>query len=118
VQVDVGVERCVFAGVADSNDEFAGIDDPFVGRLIPIAEGARVERERDVPGFAGSETDFGEALQLALGAIDLRGRVGDVELATSAPATLPVLVTSKLTETVEPEAAVAGASSFENLKVV
>ncbi len=80
MQIDVGVERRVFAGVADTKNEFAGIDDPFASGSVPIAEGARVERERDVPGFAGSETDFGKALQFALGAIDLRGGVGDVEL--------------------------------------
>jgi len=77
---DFGVERRVFAGVADTKDEFAGIDDPLLGWLIPVAEGARVERERDVAGFAGSETDFGESLQLALGAVNLRGWIGDVEL--------------------------------------
>src|SRR5580704_2193103 len=80
MQVDVGVERRVFAGVADAKNELAGIDDPFVGRLVPVTEGARVEIERDVLGFAGSETDFGEALQLALRAVDLSGGVGDVEL--------------------------------------
>ena len=35
VQVDVGVQRRVFAGVADTKDEFAGIDGPFVRRLRP-----------------------------------------------------------------------------------
>ena len=51
-----------------------------MSRLVPVAEGAGIERERDVPGFAGSETDLDEALQLAFGAIGLRGGVGDVEL--------------------------------------
>ncbi len=43
VQRQVGVERRVFAGVADADDELAGIDGPFVRGFIPVAEGARVE---------------------------------------------------------------------------
>src|SRR5580700_2343063 len=80
MQIDVGVEWGVFAGVTDAKNEFAGIDDPFVSRRVPVAEGAGVETKCYVLGFAGSETDFGKALQLALGAVDLRRWVGDVEL--------------------------------------
>ena len=42
VQIDFGMQRRVFARVADANNEPAGIDDPFVRRRVPIAEGARV----------------------------------------------------------------------------
>ena len=80
MQIDVGGERRVFAGVADANHKFAGIDDPFLRGLIPIAEGARIETKSDVFGLAGIETNFLEAFQLALRTIGLRGRIGDVEL--------------------------------------
>ena len=43
VQGEVGLERRVFAAVADADDEFAGIDGPLVGGLIPVAEGAGIE---------------------------------------------------------------------------
>jgi hypothetical protein len=43
--VRLGVQRGVFVGVADEDHEFAGIDGPVVLRLIPVAEGAGIERE-------------------------------------------------------------------------
>jgi hypothetical protein len=54
MQIDVGVERGVLAGVADTKNEFAWIDDPFVSRSVPVAEGTGVECERDMLGFAWS----------------------------------------------------------------
>ena len=74
------MEGRVFAGVADTDDKFAGIDGPLVGGRVPIAEGAGVEAEGDVLGFAGRQADFGKALQLTLGAGGLGGGIGDVEL--------------------------------------
>ena len=49
-------------------------------RFAPVAEGAGVERERDVLGFAGSEAGFGKTFQLALGTVDFGRWVGNVEL--------------------------------------
>ena len=100
-------------------NELAGIDGPFVGRLVPIAEGARIERERHVPGFAGSETDFGEAFQFALGAVDLRRGVGDVELGNFRSGHVAGVghVESDRYRRIQ-SAAVAGAARFEKLKVV
>ena len=60
------IERGVFAGVADADDELAGIDGPLVSGFIPVAEGAGVQVEGDVSGFAGSETDLFKALEFAL----------------------------------------------------
>ena len=48
--------------------------------FVPIAEGARIELERHVLGFAGSEADLRKSLQLALGPVNLRGGVGDIKL--------------------------------------
>ncbi len=76
----VCVERGVFAGVADEDYEFAGIDGPLVGGFVPVAEGAGVEVEGDVAGFAGGEADFLESLEFALGADGFGGWIGDVEL--------------------------------------
>ena len=50
-QVDLGVERGVFAGVADEKDELAWIDGPLVGGVVPVTEGAGIEDKRDVFGF-------------------------------------------------------------------
>jgi hypothetical protein len=47
---------------------------------LPVAEGAGVEVEGDVAGFAGGEADFFKSLQFALGAGGFGGWVGDVEL--------------------------------------
>ncbi len=54
VDGQIRVEWGAFAGVAYADYELAGVDGPLVRRFIPIAEGAGVEVERDVPGFAGS----------------------------------------------------------------
>ena len=43
VQIDVGVEWGVFAGVAYVDYEFAGVDGPLLVWLVPVAEGAGVE---------------------------------------------------------------------------
>ena len=76
----VGVEGGGFAGVAYEDCEFAGVDGPVVLGFAPVAEGAGVQVERYVFGFAGSETDFFKALEFALGADGLGGWIGDVEL--------------------------------------
>ena len=52
------MERSVLAGVADADDEFAGIDGPLMRPFVPLAEGARVQVESYVPGFAGSEANL------------------------------------------------------------
>ncbi len=62
------MERGVLAGVADQDYELAGVDGPFVGGLVPVAEGAGVQVEGYVLGFAGGEADFFKSLQFALGA--------------------------------------------------
>src|ERR1700691_4659487 len=80
IQRDVGVEWGVLAGVAYVQHELAGVDGPLLVCFVPVAEGAGVEGQRDVFGFAGGEADFIEAFQFALGTGGLRGWVGDVEL--------------------------------------
>ncbi len=62
------------------DDEFAGIDGPLMGRLVPIAESTGIQAESDVFGFAWSEPDFLKSLQLALGALGLGGWIGDIKL--------------------------------------
>ena len=69
VQRNVGVQWRIFAGIANEDDELAGIDSPLVGCLIPVAEGARVEIESDVLRFAGSEADLFKAFEFAFGTL-------------------------------------------------
>src|SRR5208282_2276288 len=58
VDRQIGLQRGVFAGVADTDHEFAWVDGPFVRRFVPVAEGAGIERQRDVLAFAWSEVDL------------------------------------------------------------
>src|ERR1035437_9126013 len=74
------VQRGVFAGVAYPDDELAGIDGPLVRFLVPVAEGAGVQVESYMLGFAGGHANLFKALQFALGASGFGGGVGDVEL--------------------------------------
>src|ERR1019366_5210256 len=71
VQCKVRMERGVFAGVADADDKFAGIDGPLMRRVVPVAEGAGVQVESYMPGFAGSQTNLLKAFQLALRAAEV-----------------------------------------------
>ena len=79
------MERGVFAGVADADDKFAGIDGPLMRRVVPVAEGAGVQVESYMPGFAGSQTNLLKAFRLALRANDFSLRIGDVELGHFSP---------------------------------
>lgn len=80
LECQIRVERRVLAEVADANHESAGIDSPFVGGFIPVAEGAGVEGEGDVLGLAGSEADLFKALRLALRGADSGGGIRDVDM--------------------------------------
>ena len=51
-----------------------------MGGLIPIAEGACIERQSDVFCLTWIETHFLEAFQFPLGARDFGGRIGNIEL--------------------------------------
>ena len=56
------MERSVFAGVADVDDEFAGVDGPLMRRLVPVAEGAGIQVESYMACFAGSQANLLESL--------------------------------------------------------
>ena len=74
------MERGAFAGVADADDKFAGIDSPLMRRFVPVTEGAGVQVESYAPGLARSQTNLLKAFQFALRAADPCRGIGDVEL--------------------------------------
>ena len=80
VQRQLRIERCVFTGVADTDNKFAGIDGPLVNRRVPGAEGAGVEVDGHVLSLAGRQPYLLKALQFALRAADPCRGIGDVEL--------------------------------------
>ena len=74
------MQRHIFGGAADFHGISARIRVPvFCGRVIE-GKGARVERNRDVLGFAGREVHAGEAFQLFRWARYFRIGLGYVDL--------------------------------------
>src|SRR5579859_3274066 len=80
VQRHFRMQRCVLARVAHEDDELARIDGPLVRRLAPVAEGARIQVQCHVPGFACGEANFLEALQFPLRPFHSGRWVGNIEL--------------------------------------
>jgi hypothetical protein len=62
VEVNVAVERSVFAGVADEKNKLAGIDGPLMSGVVPVAEGSGIQCKRDAPRLSRSKTDLLKAL--------------------------------------------------------
>ena len=116
IQRDIRMEWSTLARVAYHDAELAWIDRPLVSRVAPVAEGACVEIERDVLRF--SRRTFSNPFSSLSGRSTFADGSETYSCATSAPATLPVLVTSKLTATADPDAAFAGTLRFANLNVV
>jgi hypothetical protein len=83
IQYEVGMQWSVLAGIADTKNELAGIGGPFVRRLIPVAEGARIERQSPTADFAECERYLFEALEFALGSFGFCAWIGDLKLRNS-----------------------------------
>jgi len=55
------MQRRILTRIPNQNHELAGVDGPLVAGLAPVTEGAGIQAEGHVLGFAGSQTDFFKA---------------------------------------------------------